>query len=144
MGSWSMIHLLFLSLNINFKNSSILRHFWRWVSCSHCSRSLEFTTSHSLPLICSINLVLEVQRQWQCFVLWSEYLGLLAVHCFSLGTFIDIGIHDLVLYLQPACSTVTLLKIRYDTRYFVPEKKFRGRERGIKFLKKVERNGSRN
>lgn len=47
-------------------------------------------------------------------------------------------------YVCPACSTVTLLKIRYDTRYFVPEKKFRGRERGIKFLKKVERNGSRN
>ena len=33
---------------------------------------------------------------------------------------------------------MTLLKIQYDTRYFVPEKKFRGRERGIKFLKKLK------
>ena len=46
-----------------------------------------------------------------------------------------------VLYSE--CSTVTLLKIRYNTRFFVFEKKFRGRARGIKFLKKVERNGSR-
>ena len=28
---------------------------------------------------------------------------------------------------------MTLLKIRYNTRFFVSEKKFRGRGRGIKF-----------
>ena len=39
--------------------------------------------------------------------------------------------------------TVTLLKICYNTMFFVSEIKFRGRGQGIKFLKKVERNGSK-
>ena len=44
-----------------------------------------------------------------------------------------------VLYSE--CSTVTLLKIRYNTRFFVSEKKLRGRGRGIKLKKKLKGTG---
>ena len=36
---------------------------------------------------------------------------------------------------------MTLLKNRYNTRFFVSEKKFRGRGRGIKFKKKLKGTG---